>query len=472
MNRSLRAALAAACIALPALPAAAVEVPLEGECPPYPLPPGQDPDPSEDVVPRLFNPGERISLERMERLSNYLPVEVWARRNVFFFEGMELEIGPCHRRYPAPDFFEEATRANAGAVRLDETGNLHGYHGAGLPFAWQMIPDEAPDAGAKWAWNYRYRYQGSGYRGAFRLFHVARRGRKIDRFTGNFYLLPMQGVPGSGLDGSSARYWAGGSFKSPEVARGVAWRQLHPTDADTDPDRSDELWIYSPDQRRVRRAPPMAVEGLYMPSYTRGNPADLSMGSLPDGTQTPSSSISAVEHTRVGLTGIFLRPNQYHWKLLRQQDVLAPINSHVLGYPATEDRSYGPSGQSLADDRWEVRRAVVLSGVKKKRDDQVGRLTLWVDALTQQPLYLITRRSNGGIFEVGILMGRFSGDDPDHPQWEGSGPKFGTILPAAASFYTGRGEGWLRESFELRSDPPEAREARDLASTTKLQRGR
>ena len=69
-------------------------------------------------------------------------------------------------------------------------------------------------------------------------------------------------------------------------------------------------------------------------------------------------------------------------------------------------------------------------------------------------------------------MGRFSGDDPGHPQWKGSGPNLGTILPVAASFYTGRGEGWLRESFELRSDPPEANEARDLASPVKLQRGR
>ena len=45
------------------------------------------------------------------------------------------------------------------------------------------------------------------------------------------------------------------------------------------------------------------------------------------------------------------------------------------------------------------------------------------------------------------------------------------ILPVFATFYTGRGTGWLRESFDLRSDPPEEKEARDYTTTIKLQRG-
>ena len=457
---------------LAAVPALAVEVPPEGQCPPYPLPPERGGPAQDDVVPPLYQPGEVLPLEGMRRLANYLPEEVWERRDVFFYEGMAMELGPCHRRYPAPPFFVEATAANEGVVSLDAGNNLRGYRGSGLPFAPQGIADDAPDAGAKWAWNYTYRYLGSGFRGPFRILNLVRRGRKIDRFKGRFYLLPMQGVPNQERDANGARYWAGGKFTSPAVARGLAWRQLHPAGSDQDAERSDEIWLWTPEERRVRRAPPMGVDGLYLPSYTRGNSGDLSKVTVPGGIETPSSSIAAAEHTRMGFTGMFLRPNQFDWKLVRVQDVIAPLNAPGLGFPANDERSYGASGQSLASDRWEIRRAVVIEGVKKKSDGQVGKVKLWIDVLTQHPLYMVTRRPRGQMFEVGILMGRFSGDDPVHPVWEGSGPRFGTILPVAATFYTGRGSGWLRESFELRSDPPGDKEARDQTSTTRLQRGR
>ena len=84
----------AALLLLLAGPALAVEVPAEGQCPPYPVPTGDGADPSEDVVPPLFRPGELIPLDRLEQLSSWLPREVWERRDVFFYEGMLLEVGP------------------------------------------------------------------------------------------------------------------------------------------------------------------------------------------------------------------------------------------------------------------------------------------------------------------------------------------------------------------------------------------
>ncbi len=421
------------------------------------------------MVPPLFRPGDLLPLDRLERLSGYLPPEIWERRDVFFFEGQQLEVGPCHRIYPAAPFFEEATERDAGKAHLDEDGNLHGYTGEGLPFDWRDIADDAPDAGARWAWNMRYRYQGSGYRGEFRLLHVARRGRKIDRYEGSFYMFPMYGYPGARRN-TNASFWAGGAFTSPSVARGVAWRQLHPEATDRDAGRSDEVWVWIPDERKVRRAPPTAIDGIYMPTYIRGN-APMSRAVLPDGSEIPGETIATTEHTRIGFTGLILRPNQYRWEFLRSQDVLAPINGKAIGYPGDPDRSYGPRGQSLASDRWDLRRAAVLRGVVRD-PNQIGSVVVYVDVQTQQPLYMIARRRNKHIFEVGAFSGRFSGDDALHPHWVGGKERFGVILPAAASFYTGRGLGWLRESFELRSDPPEEGEARDMTTVIKLQRGR
>ena len=470
----LLALLLAAGVSLAApAPAGAVDVPPEGSCPPYPVPRTGDGAPQdEDVVPPLFRPGDQIPFDQLPRIARFLPPEVWERRDVFFYDGMQLELGPCHRRYPAPAFFEKATEESARTVALDEQGNLIDYAGLGLPFPWQSIADDDPQAALKWAWNSRYRYQGAGYRGKFRILHVARRGRKIERFTGSFYVYPMNGVPGSPVSDSDSRFWAGGSFKTPALARGVAWRQLRLAASDRDAERSDDIFVWIPDERRVRRSPPTSVEGIFMPSYTRGNAPEMNRAQLPDGTSIPGSSIATVEHTRIGFTGLYVRPNAYRWKFMRVQDVIAPINVRGTGYPEDKERDYGPTGQSLGSEVWDIRRAVVIQGFKSGKEDPAGRVTLYVDALTQQPLYYVSRRSNGRIFEVGILAGRFSGDDPSHPYWVGSDGQTGVILPVFATFYTGRGTGWVRESFGLRSDPPEEEDARDFTTTIKLQRGR
>ena len=38
-------------------------------------------------------------------LRELLPREIWSSRHVFFYPGMRMEIGSCHRRFPTPPFF-------------------------------------------------------------------------------------------------------------------------------------------------------------------------------------------------------------------------------------------------------------------------------------------------------------------------------------------------------------------------------
>jgi hypothetical protein len=423
----------------------------------------------------MIQPGARLDLEGLARIRDYLPPEVWSRRDLFFHEGMRLEVGACHRRYPVPSFFSQATRDRVSA-RLDAEGNLLEYDGAGLPFPPETIGDEAPDAGQRWAWNYRYRYAGAGFRGPFRILHVDPRKGKGNPYQGNFAWVPLRGVPG--LPESAARrhsFAVAGSFDKPAISRGVAWRQLHPIDTDQDYRRSDDLFVWIPEQRRVRRAPPQTIDGFFMPAYQRGQMGDAGVFSLPDtagGTRVPDASLAVLEDQRRGFVGLLLRPNAYRFHLIRVRDVLAPINSNRFGYPTDPERSYGPTGLSLATDRWDLRRAVVLRGNRRQADRMVGSVTLYVDVLTQQPLYFISRRENQLVYEVGILMGKFSGDDPllASPTTEANGS--GVILPVAASFFVAGQGSWLRESFELRSDPPEKEELRDLTTTIRLQHGR
>jgi hypothetical protein len=55
---------------------------------------------TEDVVPGVpFQEGDVIEFEQLSKLKDYLPPEFWKNREYFFYEGMNLEIGPFHRDY-------------------------------------------------------------------------------------------------------------------------------------------------------------------------------------------------------------------------------------------------------------------------------------------------------------------------------------------------------------------------------------
>jgi hypothetical protein len=471
VTRSWIAALALVLFGAP--PALAVDVPPEGSCAARPLRVGEDAvPPVEDVLPPAFRPGELVEMSALKRLEGWLPPEVWERRDAFFFEGMLLEIGPCYRRYPAAPFFEAATRANAGKAKLDAEGNLVGYAGTGLPFAPDTISDGAPDAAPRWAWNYRFRYQGGGERGAFRITQLTRGGRGMESFAGRFFFLPLHGVPGDPDDQAGKRFAAGGSFKEPEVARGLSWRQYQFVAVPGDYRAADDVFVYLPGQRKVRRAPPQQNEGLFVPSYTRANSIDNTGMTLNEQmSDVGNPSMSASEPIRRGFVGLLIRPNAWKWTWGGARDVLAPANGKASGYPNDDARNFGPSGLSPASDRWELRRAIVLYGERKTIEGEVKYVDLWLDALTQQPLYWISRRANKNPYEVGIFTGRFSADDLLDTKWEGSGAGFGVMLPVLQTFaVSGQGGGWRRESYDLRTTPPSDEERREFLSTNELLR--
>ena len=116
-----------------------------------------------------------------------------------------------------------------------------------------------------------------------------------------------------------------------------------------------------------------------------------------------------------------MRPNAYTWKLLGEREVLAPLNATLPGWPDEPDRNYGPSGLSVATDRWDLRYAVVIEGVARRRTDEVAAVQLWIDWQTQQPLYFISKRDNGLLLDIGILVHRFSSDRAGYPDWPGGG---------------------------------------------------
>jgi hypothetical protein len=475
-------------LALLAPVALAAAPPPEGRCPARNAAPGAEPD--VDSGGLLLREGDALSLEQVLRLHALFPQEVWNFRDVFFYEGMRMEIGWCHRRYPTAPFYAEATAAFAGQARLDADGNLLGYT-AGLPFPPESIDAAAPDAARRWAWNFEMRYRGAGPVGRFRLLDLPDRVGSPHVYLGDFFLVKT----GHRADLAASDYrapestrtsWvAGGRFVEPNDVRHLAWRQLRARDAETDWSRPDDTFVYIPELRKARRAASAWVDGVYTPRYRVAGQNDGGLVPFvrggggeyaPDFTLLPThaaKSIAATEDIRRGFLGLALRPNAYDWTLVSEREVLAPLNASAQGWPDVEDRNYGPWGLAVASDRWDVRWAVVLRGRARKEIEGIAGVALWLDWQTQQPLYFVTYKKNGAPVDIGILVHRFSGDTPRYPAWPSGEPAY-VFDPVAAAFYfaPGGGSGWRRESYDVRSLPLEPGELRKLTSTDELQKGR
>ncbi|MEE8581067.1 MAG: DUF1329 domain-containing protein [Myxococcota bacterium] len=468
---------------LAALPSGAGP-PEEGECPTVSAIPTGAPQ-GTDARPIALKEGMVLRQQDLLALQSLLPREIWQHREAFFYEGMRLEIGACHRRYAVPRFYREATERFAGQAQLDERGNLRNYR-AGLPFPPEQIDPTAPDAGARWAWNLEHRYRGAGHAGSFRLVDFPSRLGGIQVYTGDFFWLQI----GHRSDLAGAQYqlpmgdgrlWAaGGRFATPFDARHLAWRQFRGAKSLVRHQEPDDTFVYVPTMRKMRRAATSWIDGMFLPRYSvtgESGGGGLPFGAGPGGSAgsinpTAGRSIAVSEHLRRGFTGLTLRPNAYIWRVRGERNVIAPLNASSGGYPEWPERNFGHSGLSMASDRWDVRYAVVIEGRLLVPEQEVRSLIVYIDYQTQQPLFWITRTDGRRLFDIGVLVHRFSGDVAGYPEWPGGTPAL-VFEPVAAAFFNAleRAGGWRRESYDIRSLPFSEEKRRRMTSSVFLARG-
>lgn len=459
-----------------------------------------------------FRSGDAVTPERLAALARFLPRPVWEQREAFFFEGMQLEIGPCFRDYSPPPFYQEATARSR--AQLTSEGGLDGYQ-AGLPFPPASIARDDPQAAAKWAWNAAFRYQGAGFRGKFRLVDLTEGSDSAEPYEGEIfkiYLTHRADLDGGAVENTKGDdVWvAGGNFTAPYNARDFAWRQFRSADALRDADQTDDLRAYVPQLRRVRRLPAANVDGVFVPAFSVGAVPDQQLaapvgGGVPSvggvglgsgggaasggGTGAGASSMGGtpvtvggdVEGARTGFEGLAFRPNLWEWRLVGVEDVLAPINVARPFYPENPNRNFGPSGLSLAD-RWDLRRAIVLEAKRRPESREAERggpansnRRLWYfDLQTLTPLYSIDLGADGATAGVAIHAGRWSEDRPDYPRWPDDPNRPVRVVDSVAAVYAtpgGRGS-WRRESSGFVSTPPPAKELAHMQSITSIEQGR
>ncbi len=380
-------ALVSSAGSIAAEPADPWAIPAEGSCETT----GALVRPGADAVPPPFRVGEVLDEKKTEALQGYVPEELWANRERFFYDGMHLEIGPCYRDYAPPEFFAKVTERFRGEARLTPEGELEN-HRAGLPFAPDSIDPNDPQAALRWAWNWVSRYQAGGSFGEYRISLLAKDLQQ--RFTGDYFFVPLVGRADRESEdfrfpSSTRALWAaGGASRNLDTGGECAFRQYDSGN------RLPDFFVWNGAARKVSRATAPDSE-----SPLTGCLVDASIGD-----------------------GLFLHgesPQLHDWRLVGVRDVLAPINARAPIYPEDKSRGFGPAGVSFANDRWELRRALVIEGRLKQGSfgDGVRRYVWYLDLQTLFPLYYAAYRDGSTQGGLGYFVGRWSEDREDYPRW-------------------------------------------------------
>ena len=125
-----------------------------------------------------FAEGDVIGFGDIHLLEPYLPKKFWDNRDFFFYEGMQLEIGPTPIRdySPAPPAYKAAparsTKGSRGSARTTASRTIT----AGRPFpdGRDRLYRVIPNAGTKIMWN-------------FDSYHVGRRRWQLPSSTHSYW---------------------------------------------------------------------------------------------------------------------------------------------------------------------------------------------------------------------------------------------------------------------------------------------
>ena len=355
-----------------------------------------------DAGADVLREGELVSYEQLDRLRLYLPPELWPNRDFIFHEGMRLEIGPPLRDYSPPPVYQEATERHRGEAHLGPDGSLVDY-AAGQPFPMDAIDCQGdPEAGAKIAWNFDYRWQGAGGT-AHGYYSYWDRGEELPLYyegTGRQIWLAHRPEPqfakkgGDLFRGEKRKLAYGVEVLAPFDAKGIAIVNYRYKSADGPlaEAQNDDTWVYVPTLRRVRRV----------------------------STAQRTDAVSGTDFTFDDFSGFFGIPPQYDWTCLGEMDLLATVNSTVKAYPYTRDHNFGPYGLSFADDRWELRPAMKVQFVPKSADHPYSKKILYIDKNTGEMLYSFAYDQKGELWKIIYHNKRWSEDGHEfYPPWEG-----------------------------------------------------
>ena len=184
-------------------------------------------------------------------------------------------------------------------------------------------------------------------------------------------------------------------------------------------------------------------------------------------------SIAATEDIRRGFIGLAIRPNAYAWSLVGEREVLAPLNGNASGWPdvrGSQLRAVGPVARERPLGR-------ALGGRAARRGpegDRGRRCRHALDRLADPAAALLHHPAEERLAARRRRPGAPLQRRRRRTTRRGRAASRANVFdPVAAGFYfvPGRGSGWRRESYDVRSLPLEPSDLRKLTSTDELLKG-
>jgi len=335
-----------------------------------------------------------VTFDQIERLRGHLPDAFWDHRELFFYEGMRLEIGPAFADYTPAKAYVEATERFRGQARIGPDGSLENFT-AGQPFPDDGIAcAEDPQAGVKIMWNFDYQWRGAG--GAARFYYSYwDRGERLPLYyqgRGRTIELSHRVEPRY-LDENGGDIFRrrkrlkqvlGVEVDAPFDARGITvlTHRYKSTDGPRTKAKNDDTWVYVPTLRRVRRV----------------------------SSAQRTDAVAGTDFTFDDLFSFSGIVPQYEWTCLGTRELIAPMNSKVKAYPYEENHNFGPFGLSYADDRWELRSVWHVRMRPKNADHPYHHKDLYIDRQTYTVLYSFAYDQKQELWKIIWHNKRWSGD--------------------------------------------------------------
>jgi hypothetical protein len=349
------------------------------------------------VLTPSFREGDVIGLDGIAALRPFLPEEFWDNRDFFFYEGMQLEIGPFFADYSPSVQVVQATERFRGQARIGPDNSLENWT-AGRPFPVDEIDCLGdPQAGVKILWDFQ---SGSGDGRAHFFYSYWDRGEQLPLYyegTGQTVGLAHRVEPrylesgGDIFRGEKRKFAFGAEVVAPFDARGIQLLSYRykASDKPRSEARNDDTWVYVPTLRRVRR---------------------ISSAQRTD-------AIAGTDFTFDDLRSFNGIVPQYEWQCLGQRDLIAPTNTRVKGYPYEKEHNFGPYGLSYASDRWEMRHTWLVRMTPKNADHPYHHKDIYIDRETLSPLYSFAYDRKGELWKIIWHNKRWSQDESLTGEW-------------------------------------------------------
>jgi len=316
-----------------------------------------------------LKPGDTIGPHNWERVKEMVGENLLSRIK----QGYTFKI-KAPTRYQPPREYVEATKKYSPAVRLGADGELLN-HVAGLPFP--QIDPRDPQAGQKIAWNYYWRWQGDDFKGGggtitgkMIRYAIEKDGseRRYDFYSYFLFphtrvtLYPKPVIPGyEGIDSIQLRV-----DSYPRDSAGSATLEVRYSD----PKRPDDLYLYIPSLRRVRRLTTTQRCQTLAPSEFNLDDVDFFRGKITD----------------------------FNYKLVGEKKVLTNYAQEQVPYNRKQG-DYLPT-----DEQWEVQDVYVLEITPKDPDYCYPKRVMWIDKAAWEATWAMVWDRNGDYWKELVLF--------------------------------------------------------------------